>query len=142
MKISDIMTRDVRLADPDMSIQQVAQTMSEIDSGFMPVGENDRLVGTITDRDIAIRAIGRGQGPETRVRDVMSTNVKYCFESDEVSEVARNMAEIQVRRLPVVNAEKRLIGVVSLGDIALEDGLDADAEAALSGISEPGQLQH
>jgi CBS domain-containing protein len=137
MKVSEIMTRDVRLAEPDMSIRDVATTMAQIDAGFMPVGENDRLVGTITDRDIALRAIGKGKGPETKVRDIMSTEVKYCFEDDDVSAIAENMADIQVRRLPVVNREKRLVGVVSLGDLALEDTADHQAEKALSGISAP-----
>jgi CBS domain-containing protein len=140
VKVSEIMTRDVRIADPEMSIMDVAKTMDEIDAGFMPVGENDRLVGTITDRDIALRAIAMGKGPETKVREVMSSNVKYCFEDDDVSAIAENMADIQVRRLPVVNRDKRLVGVVSLGDLALEDTADHQAEKALSGISEPKQL--
>ena len=136
MLVSEIMTRDVKIADPEMSIGAAAKIMEKIDSGFLPVGENDRLVGTITDRDIAIRAVGHGKGPETKVRDVMSTEVKYCFESEDIEDVAANMADIQVRRLPVVNADKRLVGVVSLGDIATEPKTMDEAEAALSGISE------
>jgi CBS domain-containing protein len=138
MKISKLMTRDVRIAEPDWSIRDAASAMAEIDSGFLPVGENDRLVGTITDRDIAIRAVGEGLGPDTKVRDIMSTNVKYCFDDEEITDVARNMGDLQIRRLPVVNREKRLVGVVSLGDLATGgDGADDDAEVALSGISEP-----
>lgn len=137
MLVSEIMTRDVRLAAPDWSIREAAQTMASIDSGFMPVADNDRLVGTITDRDIAVRAVAEGMGPETKVRDVMSKDVKYCFEDEKVSEVARNMADIQVRRLPVVNRDKRLVGVISLGDLAIDDAANEDAELALSGISEP-----
>lgn len=137
MRIDEIMTRDVRLASPDWSIREAAQTMASIDSGFMPVAENDRLVGTITDRDIAIRAIAEGKGPDTKVQDIMSKDVKYCFEDEDVSDVARNMADIQIRRLPVVNRDKRLVGVVSLGDLAIEDAANEDAEMALSGISEP-----
>jgi CBS domain-containing protein len=140
MKIGKLMTRDVRLADPDWSIKDAAATMAAIDCGFIPVGENDRLVGTITDRDIAIRAVAEGMGPETKVRDVMSKDVKYCFDDEEVSDVARNMADIQVRRLPVVNRDKRLVGVVSLGDLATAGGVDDDAELALSGISEPHHI--
>jgi CBS domain-containing protein len=136
MLVSEIMTRDVKIADPDMSIGEAAKIMEKIDAGFLPVGENDRLVGTITDRDIAIRAIGHGKGPETKVRDVMSTDVKYCFENEDIEDVAANMADIQVRRLPVVNADKRLVGVVSLGDIAIEPKTMDEAETALSGISE------
>lgn len=137
MRIDEIMTRDVRLASPDWSIREAAQTMASIDSGFMPVAENDRLVGTITDRDIAIRAIAEGKGPDTKVQDIMSKDVKYCFEDEDVSDVARNMADIQIRRLPVVNRDKRLVGVVSLGDLAIEAAANEDAEMALSGISEP-----
>ncbi|HHY49903.1 MAG TPA: CBS domain-containing protein [Alphaproteobacteria bacterium] len=140
MRVSEIMSRDVRIADPEMSIREVASTMEQIDAGFMPVGENDRLVGTITDRDIAIRAVGHGLGPETKVREIMTHDVKYCFEDDNLSDVAQNMAEIQVRRLPVVNRDKRLVGVISLGDIAIDDDNDDDAEIALSGISEPARM--
>lgn len=137
MRIDEIMTRDVRLASPDWSIREAAQTMASIDSGFMPVAENDRLVGTITDRDIAIRAIAEGKGPDTKVQDIMSKDVKYCYEDEDVSDVARNMADIQVRRLPVVNRDKRLVGVVSLGDLATAgNGVNDDAEIALTGISE------
>ena len=136
MLVSEIMTRDVKIADPEMSIGAAAKIMEQIDSGFLPVGENDRLVGTITDRDIAIRAVGHGKGPETKVRDIMSTDVKYCFENEDIEAVAANMADIQVRRLPVVNADKRLVGVVSLGDMAVEPKAMDEAETALSGISE------
>ena len=142
MKISDIMTRDVRLTTPETSIQQAAMTMDEIDAGFIPVSDNDRLVGTITDRDIAVRAVAKGLGPDTKVSEVMTRDVKYCFEGDEVADVARNMGDIQVRRLPVVSADKQLVGVVSLGDIAIESDHDGDAETALSGISEPSRVSH
>jgi CBS domain-containing protein len=140
VKVSEIMTRDVQLADPQASIQEIAATMARIDAGFMPVAENDRLVGTITDRDIAIRAVAEGRGPDTRVADIMSKDVKYCFEDEDLAEIARNMASLQVRRLPVVDRDKRLVGVVSLGDIAVEDSSIGNAEVALSGISEPRQL--
>ena len=136
MHVSEIMTRDVRIAEPEMTIREVARIMEEIDVGFMPVGENDRLVGTITDRDIALRAVAQGLGPDTKVREVMSTEVKYCFEDEDLAGVAANMADIQVRRLPVLNKEKRLVGVVSLGDMAIETGAKHEAEKALSGISE------
>ena len=137
MKISECMTRDVRLASPDMSLQDAARLMGECDAGVLPVGEDDRLVGMLTDRDIAIRAIGQGKGPETKVREVMSTDVKYCFEDDEIAAIAGNMADIQVRRLPVVNREKRLVGIISLGDLATS-GETMESGHALSGISAPG----
>jgi CBS domain-containing protein len=127
----------VKIANPAQSIRDAAHMMLEIDAGVLPVGENDRLVGMITDRDIAVRAVAAGKGPSTPVRDVMSAEIKYCFEKDDVKDVAQNMAEIKVRRLPVLNAQKRIVGIVSLGDIALVQGAKHAGEA-LSGISEPG----
>lgn len=119
MKISEVMSPEVRIADPDDTIQDVAQIMEETDVGFLPVGEDDRLIGMITDRDIALRAVARGKDPRTTlVRDVMTSKVLYCYDSDEIEAAADNMAELRVRRLPIVNADKRLVGVVSIGDIA------------------------
>src|SRR6266446_2140051 len=138
MKVSEAMTRDVRVASPDETIRQAAKTMATLDAGVLPVGENDHLIGMITDRDIAIRGIAQGKGPKAKVRDVMTEDVKYCFDDQEVEEVTRNMADIQVRRLPVLNRDKRLVGILSLGDIALSDG--GSAGGALSGISKPGGL--
>jgi len=131
------MTREVRIATPGQSIREVAKIMDEIDAGVMPVGENDRLVGMITDRDIAIRAVAQGKGPDTPVRDVMSTEqVLYCYEDEELDHVAKNMASQQVRRLPVVNREKRLVGIVSLGNIAQNEG--RAASKAVKGVTRPG----
>lgn len=140
MHVSEIMTPDVRIAEPDMTIREAASIMASIDAGFMPVGDNDRLVGTITDRDIAIRAVAEGKGPDTKVREVMTKDVKYCFEDEDIADVARNMADIQVRRLPVLNRDKRLVGVLSLGDMAVDEDAEDDAEIALSGISEPQHI--
>ena len=137
MKVSEAMTRQVELATPDETIEQAAKTMAQVDSGALPVREGDRLVGMITDRDIAIRAIGAGKGPETRVREVMTAEVKYCFEDEDLEHVAANMAEIQVRRLPVMNRDKRLVGILSLGDMAAQGGVRPGARA-LKGVSEPG----
>jgi CBS domain-containing protein len=131
------MTRDVRVANPGQSIRDVAKIMAEIDAGAVPVGENDRLVGMITDRDIAIRAVAHGKGPDTPVRDVMSKEVKYVFEDEDLEHVAHNMADIQVRRLPVVNREKRLVGIISLGDIAQNEDTETIGEAT-AGVSQPG----
>lgn len=138
MKIQEAMTRDVHIANPGQSIQEAAAMMRQIDAGVLPVGENDRLVGMITDRDIAVRAVGEGKGPGTLVREVMSPEVCYCFEDQKLDEVAANMADVKVRRLPVINRDKRLVGIVSLGDIALSDGPNGTANAALCGVSEPG----
>jgi CBS domain-containing protein len=137
MKVSDIMTRDVCLVDPKQTVRQAAAKMAEIDIGLLPVGENDRLVGMISDRDIAVRGVGAGKGPDATVREVMTTDVKYCYDDQDVEEVANNMAQQQVRRLPVLDHSKRLVGIVSLADIAL----DRDAAlsgAALRGIAQPG----
>ncbi|MCB4822770.1 CBS domain-containing protein [Roseicella aerolata] len=137
MKVSDKMTRNPRLASPDDSIREVARTMAEIDAGALPVSQGDRLVGMVTDRDIAVRAVAQGKGPDTPVREVMTPEVKYCFEDEEVEQVARNMGDIQVHRLPVVNRDKRLVGILSLGDIAMGEG-PRPAGEAMAGISRPG----
>lgn len=137
MKVRDAMTGTVQIATPNQSIQAAAQIMSDIDAGALPVGENDRLVGMLTDRDIALRAVALGKDPHTPVREVMSADVKYCFDDDEVTQVCGNMAEQQIRRLPVVNKDKRLVGILALADVATTDGGDASGHA-LSGISQPG----
>jgi CBS domain-containing protein len=137
MKVNECMTRDVKIVSPDETIQQAGELMASIDAGILPVGEKDRLVGMITDRDIAVRGVARGKGPDAKIRDVMTSDVKYCFEDQDVGEVTRNMGEIQVRRLPVLNRDKRLIGIIALGDVALDrDG--NGTEQALRKISQPG----
>jgi len=136
MKVSEAMTRDVRVANPDQSIREAAQMMVELDAGALPVGAEDRLIGMITDRDIAIRGVAKGRTPDTPVRDVMTADVKYCFEDEEIENVARNMADIQVRRLPVVNREKRLVGIIAIADLAANEDMEV-VGAAVSGISEP-----
>jgi CBS domain-containing protein len=137
MKVSEAMTRDVRVASPEETVQKAAQTMADLDAGILPVGEEDHLIGMITDRDIAIRGIAKGKGPDAKVRDVMTADVKYCFDDQEIEEVTRNMADIQVRRLPVLNRDKRLVGILSLGDIAISRD-SKDAGEALQGISRHG----
>ena len=137
MKVSEAMSKDVRIANPEQTLRQAARMMADLDAGVLPVGENDRLIGMITDRDIAIRGVAQGKGPKAKVRDVMTADVKYCFDDQDLGEVTRNMADIQVRRLPVMNHDKRLVGILSLGDIAIgPDGKGAGE--ALSGISRPG----
>lgn len=137
MKVADAMTRDVRLVSPNDSIEAIAKIMAADDLGFLPVGENDRLVGTITDRDIVVRALARGMGGDAHVRDVMTQDVKYCFDDAEMTDVVQNMGDIQVRRLPVVNREKRLVGVVSLADAVLKHDPEV-VGVAMSGVVEPG----
>jgi CBS domain-containing protein len=137
MRVAEVMTRDVRLIEPTQTIRDAAQLMAELDAGIMPVREGDRLVGMITDRDIAVRAVAQGRGPDTPVREVMTDEVKYCFEDEDTAAVERNMAEIQVRRLPVLTRDKRLVGILSLGDLAMSDKA-SKVGAAVAGISQPG----
>jgi CBS domain-containing protein len=137
MRVAEVMTRDVRLIEPNQTIRDAARLMAEMDAGIMPVREGDRLVGMITDRDIAVRAVAQGRGPDTPVREVMTDEVKYCFEDEDTAAVERNMAEIQVRRLPVLTRDKRLVGILSLGDLAMSDKA-AKVGAAVAGISQPG----
>jgi CBS domain-containing protein len=137
MKVSDAMTRDVRTMSPGQTIREAAQVMQRLDVGFLPVGENDRLVGMITDRDIAIRGVGAGKGPEARISEIMTADVKYCFEDEDTDHVARNMGMLQIRRLPVVDRNKRLVGVISLGDLAVGRDTGGAAGSALKEISRP-----
>ncbi|MFC7396693.1 CBS domain-containing protein [Chelatococcus sp. GCM10030263] len=137
MKVSEVMTRDVCLARPDETLQDIAKRMATEDIGFMPVGDDERLVGTITDRDIVMRAVAQGLDGSTLVRDAMTRDVKYCFDDEEMDHVIQNMGNIQVRRLPVVDRDKRLVGVVSLADGALKDDPEA-VGIAMTGITEPG----
>ena len=137
MKVADVMTPEVQLCTPDDTLKDAAQAMAALGVGLLPVTDNDRLVGMISDRDIAIRGIGMGRGPEGRVGDVMTAEVKYCYDDQDLDEVSANMGEIQVRRLPVLNRNKQLVGIIALGDIALVQGGNGTG-AALCGISRPG----
>ncbi|MES0097399.1 CBS domain-containing protein [Mesorhizobium sp. M0019] len=137
MKVSNCMTKDVEIASPQQTLRDAAEMMGRLDAGAMPVGENDRLVGMVTDRDIAIRGVAQGKTPDAKVREVMSTEVRYCFEDEDAEDVLRNMADLKVRRLPVLNRDKRLVGIVSLGDLATNSET-ATAGEALSGFSQPG----
>jgi CBS domain-containing protein len=136
MIISEVMTREVRIASPDDTLECAARVMEEEDFGSLPVAENDRLVGMLTDRDIIIRAVARGLAPQdSKVREVMSTEVRYVYDDESVRDVAKVMGDLHVRRLPVLSREKRLVGIVSLGDLALSthtsagDALQSIAEA-------------
>ena len=137
MRVADVMTKDVRLINPDQTLREAAKMMFDADIGAVPVAAQDRLVGMVTDRDIAIRGIARGKGPKTKVRDVMTEQVKYCFDDEDLDHVSKNMASLQMRRLPVMNRDKRLVGIVSLGDLAVTNQSRAQAEQALHGISQP-----
>jgi len=138
MKVREAMTRDVRLVKPEQPISEAAKLMAELDIGALPVEENDRLVGMITDRDIAVRAVAAGRGADTPIGEVMTREVKYCYEDQTVDEVTQNMGELRVRRLPVLNRDKRLVGILSLGDLAIDESARDEAGEALGGISRPG----
>lgn len=139
MRVSECMHTDVRIIDPQCSLRDAALTMAEIDAGFLPVAEGDRLVGIVTDRDIALRGVGQSRSPEDPIDSVMSQEVCYCFEDEDVDQVLDNMGAIQVRRLPVVSRDKRLVGVVSISDLAHEEG--DKAGSAFDEITRPSS-QH
>jgi len=137
-QIKDVMSHDVKVLSPETSLKDAARQMRDGDFGLMPVGENDRLVGTLSDRDIVIRAVADGRGAETTVRDIMSADVLWAYENDSVDKASQIMGDNQIRRLPIVNADKRLTGIVALGDLAV-DGADIQAAGqTLSDISKPG----
>jgi CBS domain-containing protein len=142
MKIAECMTPDVQVVKPDQPIREAAQFMLRSDAGSMPVCDGDRLVGMITDRDIAVRAVAQGRGPDTPVQEAMTDHVDYCFDDDDIEEVAMKMSDAQVRRFPVISREnKRLVGIVSLGDLSRSEQGDA-ANVALEGITDPGGLHN
>jgi CBS domain-containing protein len=138
MKVREAMSRDVRLCNPDNSIRDAAKMMREIDAGSIPIGENDRLVGMITDRDIAVRAVAEGRGPDTPIREAMTAEIRYVFDDEDIEDVCEKMADQQVRRLPVLDRDKRLVGIVSLGDLARKTDGAGEAAHALHGIARPG----
>lgn len=142
MKVSEYMTRDVRTISPDKTIREAAQVMAAMDVGALPVGADDRLLGMITDRDIAVRAVAEGCSCDTPIRDVMSQDVKYCFEDEEDHHVAANMGDIQVRRLPVLNRSKRLVGIVALSDLACGQAEPETLGHTLGAISRQGGLHN
>jgi CBS domain-containing protein len=131
------MTPDVQLCTPDDTLRDAAEAMAALGVGLLPVTDNERLVGMVSDRDIAIRGVGMGRGPDSRVADVMTSDVKYCFEDQDLTEITRNMGEIKVRRLPVLDRNKRLVGIIALGDIAQRTASNGTGDA-LNQISRPG----
>jgi len=141
MQVHEIMTRGVECVRPDASVQEAAERMRDLDVGPLPVcGDDDRLVGVITDRDITVRATAEGEHPwTTHVREIMTPEVIYCFEDQDVAEAACIMKEKQVRRLIVLNRDKRMVGIVSLGDLAVDTGDEVIAGNTLEGVSMPAQ---
>ena len=140
MRVHECMTKEVKVINPEKSIKEAASLMAALDIGVLPVGENDRLVGMITDRDIVVRALSAGKPPETPVREIMSEEILYCFDDEDLRHVARNMGEQKVRRLPVMNRSKRLVGIVSIGDVANSNVSHSTIGDALCEISEPEGL--
>ena len=136
-KLKELMSLDVKVISPDLTIWDAAKQMRDGDFGMMPVGEDDRLIGTISDRDIVIRAVAEGKDADTKVRDAMSEGIVWAYEDDSVEQAAKIMSERQVRRLPVVDRDKRLVGIVALGDFAVESSEIQPAAQALSEISKP-----
>lgn len=137
MKVSEVMTRDVQTIRPDQRVQEAASFMLSADTGSIPVTDGDRVIGMITDRDIAVRGVAKGYGPDTPVRELMSDDIVCARADDDIEDVASRMSEAQVRRLPVIDENERLCGIVSLGDLSREGDEDS-ANEALEGVSEPG----
>jgi CBS domain-containing protein len=138
MKVSEIMSPDVETVTPEQPIREAAQFMLRGDAGAIPVSDGERLIGMVTDRDIAVRAVAEGRGPDTPVGEVMTGDILFCFDDQDVDEVAIQMSDAQVRRFPVLSREgERLVGIVSLGDLSRSSDGEA-AEVALAGVSEPG----
>ena len=139
MKISEVMTSDVETITPDQTAREAASFMLRAEAGSIPVCEGDRVIGMITDRDIAIRGVAEGRGPDTAVRELMTDDIICAHEDEEVKDVALRMSHEQLRRMPVVDADEKIVGIVSLGDLARETD-SATAEKALEGVSAPGGL--
>ena len=137
MRICDVMTRNVETVTPDQTVQEAAGFMLSADTGSIPVTDGDKLVGMITDRDIAVRGIAKGYGPETLVRDLMTGDIIAVRETDDVAAVAAKMSEARVRRMPVIDSDAKLCGIVSLGDLSREAESGAATEV-LSGVSQKG----
>ena len=136
-KISEVMSTDVQTISPDATIEEAAQEMRDGDFGLLPVGDEEQLLGVITDRDIAVRAVAEGSGPDTLVREIMSEGVIWAHEDDSIEEAAQIMSDHQIRRLPIVDADQRLVGIVSLGDFAVDSADIGPVAEALSEISSP-----
>jgi CBS domain-containing protein len=137
MKVSDVMTSQVQTVRPDQTAREAAGFMLSADAGSIPVLDGERLIGMITDRDIAVRGIAKGYGPDTLVRELMTNDIICARSDDDVEDVATKMSEAQVRRLPVIDDNERLCGIVSLGDLSRETDQDTASEA-LEGVSQQG----
>jgi CBS domain-containing protein len=140
MRVNEVMTKGAECIPPSATVRDAAGRMRDLDVGSLPVCDNDRLVGVVTDRDIAVRSVAAGHDPKSeRVSEVMTDKVVYCFDDQDVREAAELMREEQVRRLPVLNRAKRLVGIVSLGDLAVQAGDDRLSGQTLEEISAPSE---
>lgn len=142
MKLRDVMTQNVEVIEPDASLREAARKMKSLDVGSLPVCDGQRLVGMVTDRDIVVRAVAEDNGRqlmEYTVQDIMTNKIVYCYEDDDVEEAARLMSEEQIRRLPVLNRDKRLVGIVALGDVAVDAGDITMSGETLKDISKPAE---
>lgn len=140
MQLKDVMTRGVEVVPPDTTLKEAAEKMRKLDVGPLPVCDGERLLGMLTDRDITVRAVAEGRNPTaTKVREVMTPDIIYCFEDQDVREAARLMEKHQIRRLPILSRDKRLVGIVSLGDLAVGTGDQKLAGKVLEQVSEPAE---
>lgn len=138
MKISEVMTPNPEVVTPEQPIQEAARRMLDADTGALPVGDGERLIGMVTDRDITVRAVAEGRGPDTPIREVMSEKLLFAWDDQDVDEVAIQMSDAQVRRMPILSRqEERLVGMVSIGDLVQSNAGEA-AGVAIAGVSEPG----
>ncbi|MGH7845937.1 MAG: CBS domain-containing protein [Candidatus Binatia bacterium] len=140
MRVAEVMTRDAEVVPSDFLLKDAAVKMQQLNVGMLPIRDGDRLVGMLTDRDITIRATAQGRDPtKTQVREVMTPGIVYCFEDQDVSEAAKLMQEKQIRRLPILNRERSLVGIVSLGDLAVQSGEEQIVSKTIKEVSEPAQ---
>jgi CBS domain-containing protein len=138
-QVTDIMSTDVQVIEPQETLRSAARRMQELDIGSLPVCQGDRLLGMITDRDITVRGVAEGLDPDTAcVSDVMSADVQFCTEDQDTAEVMRLMGDKQVRRLPVVDPDRKLVGIVALADLALRQ--PGHIDETVREISEPGPV--
>lgn len=138
-QVSEVMTRGVRTLSPDDTLRLAAQAMEEMEIGSIPVCDGERLLGMVTDRDLVVRGVAQGLAPErTALREVMTPQVQWCYEDQSIEEAAQLMCDAQIRRLPVVDHDKRLVGLLSLGDMAVKSSPE-EAAQALQDISQPAK---
>jgi CBS domain-containing protein len=139
MQVKEIMTKNVEIISPETSLKDAALKMQQLNIGVLPISENDRIIGMVTDRDITIRAVANGKENSTGVREVMTPGVLYCMEDEELKEAGKKMKSNQVRRLIVLNKDKRITGIISLGDLVVDSGDELLGGEILQKISEPSK---